>query len=290
MPEKLPDTVLKACMEIWLSGGTISEAARTYRVSGTGLTLAISSYACISVKELKEKRIANMGEKKLEKCLPLVKEHGEIRSLGAIRKICNDNPFVLEYLLKRLQELGFEKKGKLGLGLKAIPENSIPVERKKGSRPIFPEKKISGKVLRALAKRKERAKKANLRKLKAQSNYESRLEEALKIARDLNRVPLARELPLILQQNYKLLRRDLLAKGFNNNDINAHADRKYNKEMLLAKMKELAAKLGHTPMGKELYEMVGISATVYAYYFGSLSQAQTEAGLKPNGRGAREMK
>ncbi|MEP7170689.1 MAG: hypothetical protein ABI855_15065 [Bacteroidota bacterium] len=110
------------------------------------------------------------------------------------------------------------------------------------------------------------------------------MEKFMGLAKELNRVPTAREYALvgkISASHFSKLKKGALKAGYKNPD----RMRMYNKEQLLEDLKSHAAKLGRTPSGGDLNNIRKNLLGTYIAYFGRLSIAQKLAGLTPNAPG-----
>ncbi len=290
MGSKLSDEVLKNCKALWLSGCTLGEVARHHGVSHIGLAEAIAEFSGVGVKEMKEERLRNIADERMEEFLEMARLKGGLPSKSLLFKECFGNAYMRDYVLLKLKEAGFER-------VKTVYKRKVVTpERMERAAELFMQGKNRKTVAEAMGITvnqvhfilDEYSKKTgrNLNSLRAEKNKQYWMAEGWRVAEELNRMPFLREIPGFPTYYFDELRAGLMAKGFVRGKQVNLPNTKYSREFLLKTLKDLAAELGHTPSSKELLKWRGIAGPVFASRFGSIRRAHEEAGLAPNKRGA----
>jgi hypothetical protein len=132
----------------------------------------------------------------------------------------------------------------------------------------------------------EFAGKKPLNMLERKSNEDQKLEMFLNYAKELGRVPHLFETSGRIRginNYYYKFRKIAIVNGLVYNPIKRSGrPRKYTEEQLLGHLRQLAAKLGHTPSQVEIKKAGEYKISVYMTCFGSIAKAQQLAGLIPN--------
>jgi hypothetical protein len=284
MQNELSVKAIEGCLAIWLKGSNLREAARKYKIPMKGLSDAIAAHTGKTRKQLEELRFEKIARQIVVKVLPIVKKQGFIPNWGEFYQNYNTKPAIIKLVCEELKQMGYKPRLSHIPLVSAENESEIVKQFKEGKErtQIACEMNLSLYQVNHILKKYVTKHKDPICALQKQEKNERVFQAAVAKAKELNRIPIGEEWQGITHsQKIPILRKYLEEKGFKYVPLPT----KHTPEKLLTILRNLAAQLGHTPGGNELYKATGINRAIYANYFGSYTKAQTAAGLKPNKRG-----
>jgi len=130
---------------------------------------------------------------------------------------------------------------------------------------------------------------AEIFKKKRQQQHDKKLKESEKLAEKLGRLPTTDEMMKhlkICEARYTAILKHLREKGITRTIYDERGERK--RREMLRYLARFAKRLGHTPTSSEINGAGKYHQVNFHNYFGSLTEAQRLAGLKPNKPGAQK--
>ena len=108
MQNEISKEILQSCLETWLNGSTLEEAAAKFNIENSNLPKKLAVHAGLTVSNLKELRDYRIAKKCFILLMPKAKANGFIPTQSEIKEVVGSYGMIHSYVIKLFRESGFE--------------------------------------------------------------------------------------------------------------------------------------------------------------------------------------